>query len=135
MLTVHVVPIPSISAWNGFVPPSGVAGVFVIDPLRGAADVDGFASAYGLTAAERRVLREIVQCAGFGGRSFQAARRGPDSTNTIAAHIREDQRQQPGGACSARDDVSSELLSKPSHRAQTVSVCCGPNLTVQLAAV
>jgi DNA-binding CsgD family transcriptional regulator len=64
-LTVHVVPIPSISAWKGFVPPAGVAGVFIVDPLRGVANVDGFASAYGLTAAEGRVLREIVQGGGL----------------------------------------------------------------------
>jgi DNA-binding CsgD family transcriptional regulator len=64
-LTIHVVPIPSISTWKGLAPPSSVAGLFLVDPLRGAADVDGFASAHGLTAAERRVLREVVQCGGL----------------------------------------------------------------------
>jgi DNA-binding CsgD family transcriptional regulator len=68
-LTVHVVPIPSTSAWKGFVPPLGVAAVFIVDPLCGAADVDGFADAYGLTASEGRVLREI----GRGGGLIDAA--------------------------------------------------------------
>ena len=64
-LTVHVVPNPSFSAWSGFAPPSGVAAVFVIDPQIRLDNVEGFATAYGLTTAERRVLRVIVQCGGL----------------------------------------------------------------------
>jgi DNA-binding CsgD family transcriptional regulator len=63
--TVHVVPIPSVSAWNGFAPPSGVAAVFVIDPQVGTDDIEGLATAYSLTNAERRVLHEIVHCTGL----------------------------------------------------------------------
>jgi DNA-binding CsgD family transcriptional regulator len=64
-LTAHVVPIPTNSVWMGFTPPSGVAAVFVIDPLRRCANTDSLAGAYGLTAAECRVLREVVQGSGL----------------------------------------------------------------------
>jgi DNA-binding CsgD family transcriptional regulator/PAS domain-containing protein len=64
-LTAHVVPIPTSSVWKGFAPPSGVAAVFVIDPLVRCTNADSLAEAYDLTAAECRVLREIVQGSGL----------------------------------------------------------------------
>lgn len=64
-LTLHVVPISSLSAWKGFAPPTGVAAIFVIDPTSSAANVGGFASTYALTNSESRVLREIIACEGL----------------------------------------------------------------------
>jgi DNA-binding CsgD family transcriptional regulator len=64
-LTLHVMPISSLSAWKGFAPPTGIAAVFVIDPMRSSANVDGFAATYALTTSENRVLREIVACGGL----------------------------------------------------------------------
>jgi DNA-binding CsgD family transcriptional regulator/PAS domain-containing protein len=64
-LTAHVVPIPTNSVWKGFAPPFGVAAVFVIDPLVRCANADSLAEAYDLTAAECRVLREVVQGSGL----------------------------------------------------------------------
>jgi DNA-binding CsgD family transcriptional regulator len=62
-LTLHVVPLSSASARTGFIAQSAVA-IFVIDPLRGEPDSDGFARAWGLTPAERRVLQEVVRGSG-----------------------------------------------------------------------
>jgi DNA-binding CsgD family transcriptional regulator len=62
-LTVHVVPLSSASATTGFIGQSAVA-IFVIDPLRGEPDSDGFARAWALTPAERRVLQEVVRGSG-----------------------------------------------------------------------
>lgn len=63
-LTLHVVPLNSASAMKGFTALAGAA-IFVVDPLCGAPDADRFASAHGLTPAERRVLNEIVRGGGL----------------------------------------------------------------------
>jgi DNA-binding CsgD family transcriptional regulator len=63
-LTLHVVPLSSASVITGLSAQSSVA-IFVIDPLRGAPDTDRFATAHGLTPAERRVLNEIVRGGGL----------------------------------------------------------------------
>jgi DNA-binding CsgD family transcriptional regulator/PAS domain-containing protein len=60
-LMVHVLPCSSNSAWKALAPSSAIAAVFVIDPLARSPNVNAFATAYGLTAGERRVLHEIVQ--------------------------------------------------------------------------
>ena len=82
-LTTHILPIPTNSAWKGFAPPSGVAAVFVIDPLVRSANVRTFADAYDLTTAERRVLREIVQ----GGGLVDAAGKLGISVPTARTHL------------------------------------------------
>jgi DNA-binding CsgD family transcriptional regulator len=64
-LMLHVLPIPSPSAWNGFVPQSGTAAIFVIDPMSSAPNIEAFAAAYGLTRSETRVLCEIVTRGGL----------------------------------------------------------------------
>lgn len=81
-LTVHVLPIASDSAWNCYAGRSGVAAVFVIDPLVGS-NVDMLSNAYGLTKAESRVLREIVQCGGL----VDAARKLRISVPTGRTHL------------------------------------------------
>lgn len=63
-LTVHVLPIAAVPAKIGLAP-CAAAAVFAIDPEARIANVDGFAVAYGLTGAERGVLREIVRCGGL----------------------------------------------------------------------
>jgi DNA-binding CsgD family transcriptional regulator len=82
-LTTHILPIPTNSAWKGFAPPSGVAAVFVIDPLVRFANVGTFADAYDLTTAERRVLREIVR----GGGLVDAAGKLGISVPTARTHL------------------------------------------------
>jgi DNA-binding CsgD family transcriptional regulator len=82
-LTVHVLPVSSSSPWKSFAPSSAVAVVFVIDPLARFANVDTFASAYGFTAAERRVLREVVQ----GGGLVDAARKLAIAVPTARTHL------------------------------------------------
>ena len=44
----------------------GAAAIFVIDPEVRFESFTGVASAYALTPAERRMLGEIVSCAGLG---------------------------------------------------------------------
>jgi DNA-binding CsgD family transcriptional regulator len=63
-LTLHVVPLSSASVMKGLTTQSAAA-IFVIDPLGGAPDADRFASAHGLTPAERRVLNEIIRGGGL----------------------------------------------------------------------
>jgi DNA-binding CsgD family transcriptional regulator/PAS domain-containing protein len=82
-LTVHIMPIASLTAWRGFAPPAAVAAAFVIDPLNCTATVDGFAAAYGLTASESRVLREIISCEGL----VQAARKLRIAVPTAKTHL------------------------------------------------
>jgi DNA-binding CsgD family transcriptional regulator len=62
-LTLHVVPLNSASVTTDFITQSAVA-IFVIDPLHGEPDAEGFARAYGLTPAERRLLHEVVRGSG-----------------------------------------------------------------------
>ena len=65
-LTVHIVPLSSVPAWSGFAPSSGVAVVFLVDPeFESQRGIEAVAVAYGLTASERQVLREIFRCAGL----------------------------------------------------------------------
>ena len=64
-LRVHVIPIHSSSTWSRSAPSCGAAAIFIADPLANAANVNGFAKAYRLTAAERNVLREVVKCGGL----------------------------------------------------------------------
>jgi DNA-binding CsgD family transcriptional regulator/PAS domain-containing protein len=82
-LTLHVMPISSLSAWNGFAPPSGVAVVFVMDPMSSVPNVAGFAATYALTSAETRVLREIVACGGL----VQAAEKLQIAVPTARTHL------------------------------------------------
>jgi DNA-binding CsgD family transcriptional regulator len=82
-LTVHVLPVSSNSAWRSFAPSSAVAILFVIDPLASVANLDTFASAYGLTVAERRVLREVAQ----GGGLVDAARKLAIAVPTARTHL------------------------------------------------
>jgi DNA-binding CsgD family transcriptional regulator/PAS domain-containing protein len=82
-LTAHILPIPTKSAWKGFSPQSGVAAVFVIDPLVRSADVSTFAEAYYLTTAERGLLREVVQ----GGGVVDAAGKLGISVPTARTHL------------------------------------------------
>lgn len=56
--------------------------MFVIDPLVGS-NVDMLSNAYGLTKAESRVLREIVQCGGL----VDAARKLRISVPTGRTHL------------------------------------------------
>jgi DNA-binding CsgD family transcriptional regulator len=62
-LTLHVMPLSSASVTTAFTTQSAAA-IFVIDPLHGEPNAEGFARAYGLTPAERRLLHEIVRGSG-----------------------------------------------------------------------
>jgi DNA-binding CsgD family transcriptional regulator len=63
-LTVYVAPVNTVR--NNFTTFStSAAAVFAIDPFLFRPDIEGIAKTYGLTAAERLVLREIVQCSGL----------------------------------------------------------------------
>ncbi len=81
--TLHVMPISSLSAWMGFAPSTGIAAVFVIDPMSAAADVDGFAATYELTTSESRMLREIVACGGL----MRAAEKLHIAVSTARTHL------------------------------------------------
>jgi DNA-binding CsgD family transcriptional regulator len=85
-LTVHVAPISSLSAWSDLTPATGVAAVFLIDPTSSAANIDGFAAAYALTAAEKRVLHEIVACGGL-VRAAETLRVAVPTARTHLQHI------------------------------------------------
>jgi DNA-binding CsgD family transcriptional regulator len=80
-LTVHVLPMRAVS--NGFAN-SAVAAVFVIDPLVASPSIEGVVTTYGLTAAERVVLREILQCGGV----IDAARKLRLTPATVRTHLR-----------------------------------------------
>jgi DNA-binding CsgD family transcriptional regulator len=82
-LMLHVLPIPSPSAWNGFVPRSGMAAIFVIDPMSAAPNVEALAAAYGLTGSETRVLHEIVTR----GRLVQSAQQLNIAVTTARTHL------------------------------------------------
>ena len=82
-LTLHVMPISSLSAWSGFAPPSGIAAVFVMDPTSSSPNIDAFAAMYALTASESRVLREIVACGGL----VHAAEKLKVSVPTARTHL------------------------------------------------
>jgi DNA-binding CsgD family transcriptional regulator len=82
-LMAHIIPILNESSWKSFAPPSGVAAVFVIDPLVRPPNLGTFGDAYDLTTAERRVLREIVQ----GGGVVEAADNLGVSVPTARTHL------------------------------------------------
>ena len=82
-LMLHVLPIPSPSAWNGFVPGSGTAAIFVVDPMSSASNIEAFAAAYGLTRSETRVLREIVTHGGL----VQSAQKLNIAVTTARTHL------------------------------------------------
>lgn len=63
--TVHVMPVISPTAWKGFAPASASVTLFVVDPHVPSENVEGMATAYALTPAECRVLREIMRCRGL----------------------------------------------------------------------
>jgi DNA-binding CsgD family transcriptional regulator len=83
-LMLHVVPISSLSAWHNLAPTSSIAAVFVTDPMRSVADIDGFAAAYSLTRGEKRVLREVTSCGGL----VKAADKLQISATTARTHLR-----------------------------------------------
>jgi DNA-binding CsgD family transcriptional regulator len=85
-LTLHFIPISSLSAWKGFAPATGIAAIFLIDPTSSVANVGGFAATYGLTAAECGVLREIVECGGL-VRAAKALRIAVPTARTHLQHI------------------------------------------------
>jgi DNA-binding NarL/FixJ family response regulator len=82
-LTVHIMPISSITAWKGFAPSTAVAAAFIVDPMNCTATVDAFAAAYGLTTSECRVLGEIATCEGL----VQAARKLRITLPTAKTHL------------------------------------------------
>jgi DNA-binding CsgD family transcriptional regulator len=65
-LTVHLIPLPSRSAWSSLTSSGAVAVLFLVDPeLESQRGVDAVVNGYDLTAAEGKVLREIFRCAGL----------------------------------------------------------------------
>jgi DNA-binding CsgD family transcriptional regulator len=82
-LMLHVLPIPSPSAWDGFVPRTGIAAIFVVDPTSSAPNIEAFTAVYGLTGSETRVLREIVTCGGL----VQSAQKLNIAVTTARTHL------------------------------------------------
>jgi DNA-binding CsgD family transcriptional regulator/PAS domain-containing protein len=82
-LMLHVLPIPSPSEWNGFVPRTGTAAIFVVDPMDSAPNIEAFAAAYVLTGSETRVLREIVTRGGL----VQSAQKLNIAATTARTHL------------------------------------------------
>jgi DNA-binding CsgD family transcriptional regulator len=80
---VHVFPVTSPTTWGSFAPTAAAAALFVIDPDVPIENVEGLSEAYALTAAERRVLREVVRCRGL----VDAARRLGIGLSTARTHL------------------------------------------------
>jgi DNA-binding CsgD family transcriptional regulator len=65
-LTVHLIPLPSRSAWSSFTSSGAVAVLFLVDPeLESQRGVYAVVNGYDLTSAEGKVLREIFRCSGL----------------------------------------------------------------------
>jgi DNA-binding CsgD family transcriptional regulator len=82
-LTVHVVPLASLSAKGRPSPRGGLAAVFLVDPMGGAGDVEGVARAYRLTPSESRVVAHIAAGRGL----VEAAAQLRIAMPTVRTHL------------------------------------------------
>jgi len=64
-LMLQVLPVTSSPGWGGFGAGGAVATVFIIDPEKPAVRTTAIADTYGLTAAEGRVLDQVLSCRGL----------------------------------------------------------------------
>jgi DNA-binding CsgD family transcriptional regulator len=82
-LTVHVVPLASVSANGCPTSRRGVAAVFLTDPMGQAGDAEGVARAYHLTPSESRLVAHIVAGRGL----VEVAARLRIAMPTVRAHL------------------------------------------------
>jgi hypothetical protein len=98
-LVAHVIPLAANRAAAVFDIDRPAAAVFIVDPAAGlGAQIQHFAARFGLTAAETRVLAEIIAGKGLQAAATQLKITGADGAYLRQAHFLENRNHPSDGA-------------------------------------